>query len=162
MVGRGLSYGTFQRDGEELLGLDGKLHGELLQHFLGIAVDNEAYGLLGGYAALVAVEELVLGDLRGGGLVLEDGGRVLHVHIREGVGATAAAQQEGVAGRVVAGVLGGGCCAHQSAVGVLRVACRDALGDDGRLGVASQVYHLRARVGLLVVVGDGDGVELGL
>src|SRR3954469_12166475 len=36
----------------------------------------------------------------------------------------------------------------------------DALGDDARAGVGPQVDHLGAGVGLLAVVGDGDGVEL--
>ena len=37
---------------------------------------------------------------------------------------------------------------------------RDAFRDDGRLGVPSDVNHLGTRVGLLVVVGDGHGIEL--
>jgi len=81
-----LANRPFQRDAEELLGFDGKLHGEFLQHLFGIAVDDEADGLLGGNATLVAVEELVLGDLRSRCLMLKDGGVVVDVHIGEGVG----------------------------------------------------------------------------
>jgi hypothetical protein len=36
----------------------------------------------------------------------------------------------------------------------------DALGDDGAAGVAADVDHLGAGVGLLAVVGQGHGVEL--
>lgn len=35
-----LSYRSFKRDGQELLCLDSKLHGELLQYLLGIAGDE--------------------------------------------------------------------------------------------------------------------------
>ena len=49
---------------------------------------------------------------------------------------------------------------HEAAVGVLALAGRDPLRDDGAAGVLPEVEHLGAGVGLLVVVGDGDGVEL--
>ena len=55
---RRLAHRSFEGDAEELLGLDGELHGELVEHVLGIAVDDEANGFLGGDATLVAVEEL--------------------------------------------------------------------------------------------------------
>ena len=113
------AHGAFEGDAEQLAGFGGELHGQFLEHVLGIAVDDEAHGLLGGNAALVAVEQLVLGDLAGGGLVLEDGGGVLHVDVGEGVGAAVAAQEQRVARGVVACVLGGGGSAHQSAVAVL-------------------------------------------
>ena len=51
-----LSNGTFERDAEQFLCLDGKLHGQFLQHLFGIAVDDESYGLLRGNATLVAIE----------------------------------------------------------------------------------------------------------
>src|SRR6185436_6681495 len=46
------------------------------------------------------------------------------------------------------------------AVGVLPVPGRDALRDDGAGGVAPDVDHLGAGVGLLVLVGHGHAVEL--
>ena len=54
---------SFKRYAEQLLGLDGELHGQLVEHILGIAVDDQPHSLLHGNAALVAVEELVLTDL---------------------------------------------------------------------------------------------------
>ena len=81
-----LSDSAFERDGEQFLGLDGKLHGEFLEHLLGIAVDDKANGLLCGDTTLVAVEELIFGNLRGRGLMLEDGGVVVDIHVGEGVG----------------------------------------------------------------------------
>ena len=58
-----LADSTFERDAEQLLRLDGKLHGELLQHLLGLAVDDEPDGLLCRNATMIAIEKLVLGDL---------------------------------------------------------------------------------------------------
>jgi hypothetical protein len=37
---------------------------------------------------------------------------------------------------------------------------RDALADDGRAGVAAEMDHLGAGVGLLAALGDGNRVEL--
>src|SRR5207302_8831261 len=49
--------------------------------------------------------------------------------------------------------------AHQPAIGVVRPARADALGDDGRAGVGADVDHLGAGVGLLAVVGQRDRIE---
>src|SRR5439155_16805515 len=59
----------------------------------------------------------------------------------------------------VADVLGVGEDADEAAIGVVRAAGADALGDDGRAAVLADVDHLGAGVGLLAVVGEGDGVE---
>ena len=96
---------------EQLLGFDRELHRKLVDDLLGIAADDQADCALLGDASLAAVEELVLADFGGGGLVLGDGGGVLVLHYGEGVGPAFVAQQQGVALGVVAGVLGGcGCC----------------------------------------------------
>ena len=50
---------SLQRHAEQLLSLNGKLHGQLLDNLLGIAVDDEADSLLRRDAALVAIKELV-------------------------------------------------------------------------------------------------------
>src|SRR5215510_13755543 len=60
-------------DRDQLLRLDRKLHRQLLQHVLDEAVDHERHRLLLGEAALHAVEQHVLGDLRGGRLMIEQG-----------------------------------------------------------------------------------------
>src|SRR5690349_13222973 len=62
---------AFQADRDQLLSLDGELHRQLLQHVPHEAVDDERGRLLLGEAALLAVELLLLGDLRGRRLVLE-------------------------------------------------------------------------------------------
>ena len=89
-----LSYRAFEGDGKEFLSLNGELHRQLLQHLLGIAVDDESNGLFSGDATLVAIEELVLRDFLGGCLVFEDGCIVMHVHIGEGMGTTIRTQQQ--------------------------------------------------------------------
>src|SRR5947199_389469 len=70
------------------------------------------------------------------------------------------ADQEGIALAVVAGVRGALVDLHAPAVRVPAVAGGDAFRDDRAAGVLPDVQHLRARVGLLVVVHERDGVEL--
>src|SRR3954467_10783444 len=50
-------------------------------------------------------------------------------------------------------------CGHEAAIGVLRYAGRDALGDDPAGGVLAEVDHLGAGIDLLVAVGDRDRIE---
>src|ERR1700722_2206652 len=69
--GSGLPDRTFQRDRDQLLCLDREFHRQLLQHVLDETVDHQADGFLLTEPALHAVEQYVLGNLRGGGLVLE-------------------------------------------------------------------------------------------
>src|SRR5207248_4309014 len=99
-------------------------------------------------------------DLRGRGLVLDLRGRVLHFEVRESVGAALIAEQQRIALRVVARASGALEDFHHAAIAVLAVPGGDALGHDGALRVLADVDHLGAGVGLLVVVGDGYGVEL--
>ena len=54
-----LSYCSLQRYTKQLLCLHSKLHRQLVEHILGIAVYDESYSLLCWDATLVAVEELV-------------------------------------------------------------------------------------------------------
>ena len=113
-----------------------------------------------GEAALAAVEDLVLADLRGRRLVLDLRRRVLDLEVRERVRAALVADEQRVALRVVARVLRVLADPHQAAVGVLAVAGGDALRDDRAAGVLPDVDHLRAGVGLLPVVGRRHRVEL--
>src|SRR6185503_20488681 len=80
--------------------------------------------------------------------------------VRERMGAALVADQHRVALREVARAVGPLEDPDRAAVGVLAVAGRDALGDDRAAGVLPDVDHLRPRVGLLVVVRQGHGVEL--
>ena len=71
-----------------------------------------------------------------------------------------AAEEQRVALGVVPGALGRAQHLHEPPVGVLPVTGGDRLGDDGAAGVLADVDHLGAGVGLLMVGGEGDGVEL--
>src|SRR6185295_20386545 len=76
-LGFSLPDASFKRDTHELLGLHRELHRELLEDLLAEAVDDHVDGVLGREPALAAVEELVLADLGGRGLVLHLRGGVL-------------------------------------------------------------------------------------
>ena len=86
--------------------------------------------------------------------------RVLHLDVGEGVGAALLAQQQRIALGMVARAIGALEHLHQPPVGLLPVAGRDALGDDGALRVPADMHHLGAGVRLLVVVGQRHGIEL--
>ena len=49
---------------------------------------------------------------------------------------------------------------NQTAIAVLGFSGRYSLGDDGAFGVFTQMNHLGSRIGLLIIVGQGDGVKL--
>src|SRR5437764_9302036 len=74
---------------QQLLRLDGELHRQLLQHFLAKTVDDQRQRILIREAALAAVEQLVLADLRGRRLVLDLGRRIAHLDVGHGMGAAA-------------------------------------------------------------------------
>ncbi len=113
-----------------------------------------------GIPRLVAVKQLVLRDFRCGGLVLDHGGIVLHVDVGERVRPAVGPQQQRVALRVVAHSRRLRQHLDQAAVGIGAPAGRDTLADYGRAGIAADMYHLGAGVGLLAVARHGHGVEL--
>src|SRR5438445_8713692 len=89
-----LSDAAFQRDRDQFLRLDRELHRQLLQDVLDEPVDHEADGFFLRQAALHAVEQHVLGNLRRGRFVLERRGRVLGFHIGHGMRAAFVADQQ--------------------------------------------------------------------
>src|SRR5512135_2739278 len=121
---------ALEADSKQFLGLDREFHRQLLEHFLAETIDDHRYRVLGGYAALHAVEQLVLADARGGGFVLDLRARVAHLDVREGMRAAALAQQQRVALGVVARAFRPRQHLHQAAIGILAVAGRYALGND--------------------------------
>src|SRR5690606_36480728 len=159
-AGRGSADRAFQRHFQQLLGFHRELHRQLAEDLLAEAVDDHRDRVFLADAAAAAIEQLVVADLGGGGLVLDGGAGVLHLHVGEGVGAAALADQQAVALGVVAGAFGPALDLDQAAVGVLAAAGADALADDLALGARAQVDHLGAGVGLLVVVGQRHRVEL--
>ena len=140
--------------------LDRELHRQLLEHLAAEAVDDHGHRVLFGDPPLAAVEQLVLADLRRRRLVFDLGGGVLHLDVRERVGAAVGAEQQRVAAGVVPGSLGRAQHLDQPPVGVLAVPGRDRLRDDGAAGVLADMDHLGAGVGLLTVGGERHRVEL--
>src|SRR5690606_19836494 len=139
---------------------DRELHRQLAEDLLAETVDDQRDRVLLGDAARAAVEQLVLADLGGGGLVLDRGAGVLHLDVGEGVGAALLADQQAVALGVVARAVSIAVDRDQATVGVLAAVGADALGHDLGLGALADVDHLGAGVGLLAVVGQGHRVEL--
>src|SRR3954453_4305151 len=131
-----LANAAFKAHGEQFLRLDRELHRQFLQDLLAEAVDDQRQRVLVRQAALAAVEELVLADLRCRCLVLDMGRRVAHLDIGHGMRAAAGADQQRVALRVVARPLGPGLHPHETTISILAAAGRDALRDDRGRGVA--------------------------
>ena len=88
---------SFQADTQQFLGFDGELHGKFFEHFLGVAVDNQADSAFLVDAALLAVKQLVVGDFRGGGLMFHYGRLVVAFDIWPGVGTALVTHQQRVA-----------------------------------------------------------------
>src|SRR3989338_703516 len=92
-----LANAPLQTDAQQLLGLHGELHRQFADNLLAEAVDNHRDGIFGREPALLAVENLVLADLGGGGFMLHLGRGVPNFQIREGVRAALVADQQRVA-----------------------------------------------------------------
>ena len=60
---KSLTYTAFKRNLQQFLGLNGKLHRQLVDYLLGITVYNQAYSILCLYTPLLAIEQLVLSNL---------------------------------------------------------------------------------------------------
>ena len=138
----------------------GKLHRQFIHHFFGIAVDDESYRIFDTYSTLTAIEELILVDLRGRGLMLHRSRRIRDDHIGESMRSALIAEQEAVALAVVTRIDGFRSHLHESAVRILAVSGGDTFGDNTATGVLADMNHLRARIGLLVVVRHRHRVKL--
>ncbi len=110
--------------------------------------------------ALHGVEQLILAQARRCRFVFKLRLGRIALDIGYGVGGAGLADQQAVALREVARAAGPGVGRDQAAIGVRRLARRHALGDDARLGVLAEMYHLGAGIGLLRPIGDRDRVEL--
>src|SRR5579862_4523542 len=145
---------------QQLLRLDGKLHRQLLEDLLAEAADDHRDRVFGGESTLHAIEELVLTDLGGRGLVFDARRAVADLHVGEGVRAAPIADEQRVALRVIARAARALHDLHQPAIRVLSLPGGNGLGENRALGLPADVDHLRPGVGLLHVVGERDGVEL--
>ena len=92
--------------------------------------------------------------------MLNDRRWVFDLEIRIGVSAALVAHQQRITLRVIPRPFSSFDDFHQAAISVLAATRRYPLGHDGTAGVLADVRHLCAGVRLLVIVDQGDGVEL--
>ena len=88
--------------------------------------------------------------------MLNDGGIIFVLDIRERVCATLATDQQRVTLGEVARVLSRWRYTHQTSVAVFTEPCTDAFGDNGAFGVLTHVDHFCACIGLLAIICQGD------
>src|SRR5580700_4491499 len=155
-----LSHASFQADAQQLLCLDRKLHRQFAKYLPAESVDDHGDGFLGADPALPQIEDLVLANFRRGGLMLHARGGVLNFDIWERVRAALIADEQRVALGVVARPSGTLLDLHLATISVLAVTGGNSLGNHSARGVLADVDHLRPGVGLLIVIGQRDGVEL--
>src|SRR5438132_705944 len=74
-----LPNAPLQTHAQQLLRLDREFHRQFAEDRLAEAVDDHADSVLRAEAALLAVENLVLADLRRGGFMLDGGAGILHL-----------------------------------------------------------------------------------
>src|SRR5437667_12881365 len=91
--------------------------------------------------------------------MLDASAAITALDIGHRMGAAFVADQQAVALRVVASALRLRQNLHQAAISRLTASGGNAFGDDGRARVLADMDHLRPGIGLLEIVGDGDGVE---
>src|SRR5947207_4307660 len=91
-----LTDASFEGDAKQLLRLHRELHRQLLEHLAAEAAYDHRHCVLGAQSPLLAVEDLVLADLRCRSLMLQSGSVILHLDVGEGVRATVVADQHRV------------------------------------------------------------------
>src|SRR5437879_6458459 len=92
-----LSHASFQAHAQKLLRLNCKFHRQLAENFLAESVDDHVHRILSGQAALVAIEDLVLADFRGGCFMLDLRGGVLHFDVWKSMSAALVSDEQRVA-----------------------------------------------------------------
>src|SRR6478736_4699778 len=113
------THTAFERYAQQLPGLNREFHRQLLHHLAAEAADDEGHGVFLRDAAAAAVEQLVVADLAGGGLVLALGAAVLDLDVGHRVRATAVTDQQAVTLGVVARPVGRFQHPHQAAIGAV-------------------------------------------
>src|SRR5207237_2920187 len=88
-----LADASFERNSEQRLRLQRKLHRQLLEYFLAEPRNDHRHRLLGAEPALLQIEDLIFADLRRARLVLHDRRVVPYLDIRERVRAAPIADE---------------------------------------------------------------------
>jgi len=151
---------AFQTHTEELLSFNCKFHGKFPENLLTEAIDDHRHRIFCREPSLLAIKDLILSNLRGGGFMFHLRGAVFHLDIGEGVGTALITQQQ----RVALGIVASPLCTledlNRTPIGVLTVARGNTFRHDRAARVLPNVDHLGARVRLLVVVRKRHGIEL--
>ena len=87
------------------------------------------------------------------------GARVLHLDIGHSMRPALIAKKQAVALRKVPHTIGLRGDADEAAIGAVGFAGGDPLGHNGGSGALAIVDHLRAGIGLLIIIGDGDRIK---
>src|SRR5438270_1105687 len=145
---------------DQAVHLNRVLHRELLGDRLDEAVHDQLRRLLLGDAVRLEVEELLLTDLRDGGLVADVDVVLADPDGRVGVGARVFVEEQRVAHDLRARLGGALRDLQQAAVAGPPAVLRDRLGEDVRRGPRSGVDDLPARVLVLAVAGERDREDL--
>src|SRR5438270_375678 len=114
----------------------------VMEPFLAEAIHDHRNRVFSREPALPAIEDLVLANFRGGGLMLHYRATVAHVDIGKGVSHALVPDQHRVALGVIPGSIRPFHDLDQSPIGVLPPPGRDTLRDNGAPGVFSDVNHL--------------------
>src|SRR6478735_1423170 len=157
---RRLTDAALHLEVDESFQLHGVFHRELAGEVVDEAVDGEAHGLRLGEAALLHVEDHVLGNLGHARLVLRGVLVAAHGDGRISVGAAVRVDQQRVALGVVLATLEVLRDVDLAAVRGAALADGDGLRHDERRGLVGGVDHLGAGVLVLAVVGERDGDNL--
>ena len=91
-----LPHRSLKRYAQQFLRLHCEFHWKFIEHLLSISVNDKSNSLFGRYAALIAIEELLLADFARRRFMFHHSRVVVDVHIRERVRTAVATQQEGI------------------------------------------------------------------
>jgi hypothetical protein len=125
----------------------------MLKNFLAESVHDERYGIFAADTTALAVKQLIFADFRRTGFVFHGRGRVVYLNVRERMRSASVADQQGVALRVVAALVGFRQNFDQSPVAIIAMSRGYCLGYDGASRIPSDMDHFRPRIGLLVIRG---------
>src|SRR6266567_4694843 len=117
-----LANAAFEADAQQFLCLHRKLHRQLAKYLLAEAVDNHRHGVLQLQPPLLQIKQLILANLRSGGLVFHVSRRVLDFDVRKRVCAALIANQQRVALGVIARPFRSFQYLHHASIGILSVA----------------------------------------
>ncbi len=85
--------------------------------------------------------------------------RVFYFQVGESVRSAEVAQQKTVALGKVTGIVGPFHYLHQAPVGILAFSCRNTFRNNPASGILTDVNHLGSGIGLLMIVGYGNGIK---